>query len=223
VEKAETLALKVEAWSGSVVENGNARQGGAIAEASEIPAQMRRRLPAFAREAMRCGLALMRAAPESDLVFASRHGDLISCVALLTDLANSALLSPATFSTSVHNASAGIITQCLSVPSSHTATACGAHSLQAGLTDAYARLASGEAHSVILVHADDVAPPIYDGFDEDGPGVYLGLRLSAAIDEADEAATALPGRAGVAALNAALAAGARTVRFTPPHLEGASS
>ena len=148
------------------------------------------------------------------MVFASRHGDLQATVSLLSDLAKRELLSPATFSLSVHNAHAGILAQCVGAHGSHTAIAGGAQSLHAGLLEAYARIASGEAEQVLLVFADVAAPDFYEDQDESGPDVTLALRVRRASD--GEAASVGIGRTGAAHLVAALKDGTRRVRFAAP-------
>lgn len=216
------LTLDVSAWAAIVVNAGRSAEFGSVADVGTIPAQLRRRMPMFARESVRCGLELARASPESELVFSSRHGDLTSNVELLSELATHTLLSPARFSVSVHNAPVGLIGQCLGTSASHTAIAGDGETFMAGLTEAYGRLVTREAHSVIVIHADVELPAIYSEFDEGGAGVYLGLRVSLAkSDEAARAAgIAAPDRAGIVRLVAQLDAGARCVQFAPPQVNG---
>lgn len=215
------LALDVSAWAAIVVEAGRSTDYGLVADIAAIPAPLRRRMPTFARETVRCGLELTRAAPESELIFSSRHGDLASNVELLSDLSSHTLLSPARFSVSVHNAPVGLIGQCLGASASHTAVAGDRETFMAGLTEAYARLVTREAQSILVIHADVELPPIYREFDEGGAGVYLALCVVAAgpDDGADTGVVAEPGRAGVVRLVAQLEAGARCVRFAPPRLK----
>lgn len=218
------LTLDVSAWAAIVVDAGRPADFGQVAEAAEIPAQLRRRMPAFARETVRCALKLAREAPQSELIFSSRYGDLTSNVELLSDLAAHTPLSPARFSVSVHNAPAGLVGQCLGASASHTAIAGEGGTFMAGLTEAYARLFTREAQSVIVIHADVELPQIYGEFDEAGAGVYLALGISGArpASGAETGATGViaePDRAGVARLVAQLLAGARCVRFAPPRLE----
>ncbi|MEJ0058675.1 MAG: beta-ketoacyl synthase chain length factor [Terricaulis sp.] len=209
------LVLEATGFAAVLAEGDQIEELGAVVDASEIPAALRRRMPSFAKTFVRCGLALLREAPGSDLVLSSQHGDLGSTVELLADLAHDALLSPATFSISVHNAPAGLLGQCLGLSASHTAIAANTSSFPAGLTEAYARLATGEAASVVLVHAEAPMPPIYRPFDDGGPGVHLALRLGLA-PSADGAIEAQSGRTGAASIGRALAAGARRIAFTPP-------
>jgi hypothetical protein len=209
------LVLEATGFAAVLAEGDHIEELGAVVDASEIPAALRRRMPRFAKNFVCCGLSLLREAPESDLVLSSQHGDLSSTIELLADLAHDALLSPATFSVSVHNAPAGLLGQCLGLSASHTAIAGDASSLAAGLTEAYARIATGEATSVVLVHADAPMPPVYAAFEEGGPSVHLALRLTRASSH-DGAVETQSGRAGAADVARALAAGARRIAFRPP-------
>jgi hypothetical protein len=212
--RAQTLGLRVAGWA-AILARGDAREElGEIADRGEIPSGLRRRMPAFTSDAVRCGLPLIRRAPNSDLVFCSRNGDLTSTLDLLSDLARGELLSPATFSMSVHNAAAGLVGQALGQKVNHTAIAGGAQSLAAGLTDAYARLATHEANSVVLIYADIQLPPIYREFDQAGPQVQLAMLLTE-ICEPVAGPNVGPYRTGAEAVARAFMAGADTLQFSP--------
>jgi hypothetical protein len=210
------LALETARW-GAILKYGDAAEAlGAAAEPAVVPIALRRRMPELALSVVRCGWALVQEAPESEIVHSSRFGDLDSTVKLLTDLATRTPLSPTTFSSSVHNAPAGLLGLCLGAPASHTAVAAGRSSLAAGLTEAYARLCSGEADAVVLIHADAALPAVYGNYDESGPGVCLGMRLTLPRDVGAQAVDVGLGRDGAAAVVRALAGGARRLRFSPP-------
>lgn len=209
------LRMKVEDWAAIVHEPEGRKTFGAAAEPALIPANQRRRMPGFVLDAALCGLPLLQQRPESDLVYCSCNGDLSITVDLLSDLARGELLSPAKFSISVHNAPPGMMGLLLGRVGNHTAIAAGEDSLAAGLTEAYARLASGEASSVILVLADAQLPEVYREFDDASPSVYLALALTAGSAEDSTGIAIAPGRAGAAALAYALQAGAREIAFRP--------
>ncbi|MET0182553.1 MAG: beta-ketoacyl synthase chain length factor [Caulobacterales bacterium] len=208
------LELEILDWGAILGAGEGAETLGAVADSSEIPTALRRRMPPFARETVRACLRLMRQAPESDLVLSSNYGDIAGAASLLSDLARAELLSPATFSLSVHNAPAGLIGQSLGARSSHTAIAANGASLAAGLLDAYLRLASGDAKTVVVVATDLPAPDIYVQFDEDGPAAHLGLLLTLPNSTNETSAKLLPGRNGVAQLARALQGGARRVTIS---------
>lgn len=211
-----SLVLNVDAW-GAIVSAETAEQLGAAGPVSDIPAGQRRRLPPFTRDVLRCALPLLRDAPETPVVFSGTHGDLESTVKLLSDLAQGELLSPALFALSVHNAPPGALSLCATPAGDHTAIAGGDAALSAGLTECYARIATGETQSVLLIHAEERLPEIYANLDETAPGIFLAMRVTAATDGA--AAIVGNHRAGAAALAHALQAGATQLTFTPPHLQ----
>lgn len=215
----EKLRLGVTAWA-AILTQGDARQElGDVAPMLEIPAALRRRCPPFARDALRCGLRLMHAAPDSELVFCSCHGDLSATLQLLDDINRGELLSPAQFSLSVHNAAAGLLGQAVGRAANHTAIAGGDLSLSAGLTDAYARLTTRDGGSIILVFADMALPGAYQSMDEPGPDVHLAMQLFPYITgQIPHEIT--PKRQGGAALAMALHSGTRAVEFNPPGLVG---
>lgn len=217
------LGLQVEAWSAILYADDERRLMGAVGTANDLPSSLRRRMPGFILDATLCSLPLLRDRPESDLVYCSCNGDLAITADLLTDLFRGELLSPAKFSISVHNAPAGMVGLAFAQIGNHTAIAGGPDSLAAGLTDAYARLATGEAETVVLVFAEACLPEIYREFDEGGPNTFIALTLSAAAAAPEEAHWVEPGREGAAALARALDEGARALRFAPPQWEATPS
>lgn len=213
----QKLRLGIARWAAILAQEAEPEELGEVAALAEIPALLRRRCPPFTRDALRCGLRLLQGAPLSDLVFCSWNGDLAATVQLLEDIQQRTLLSPAQFSLSVHNASAGLLGQALGRTSNHTAIAAGELSLQAGLIDTYTRLINNEAPSVVLVFADVSIPPPYTRFDPTGPNVHLAMLLHG-DDREDGAHFINPGRHGGAALARALNNGARALEFSPPSL-----
>lgn len=213
------LTLDVAAWA-AIIAAETSEPLGAAEPATIIPATQRRRLPPFARDTLRCMLPLLRDQPRCPVIYSSPHGDLISTVTLLTDVAQKQILSPSLFGLSVHNAPIGALSLCLDEPGDQTALAGDAASLSAGFTEAYARLATGEATSIVLCHAEDVLPPCYAEFDHAAPGIFLAMVLRLPDERAHDAVAVGPARAGAVALARALAAGARRVTATPPRRHG---
>lgn len=215
----QTLRLGVARWAAILAQDAKPQDMGEVAALAELPAMLRRRCPPFTRDALRCGLRLLQGAPLSDLVFCSWNGDLVATVQLLEDIQQRNLLSPAQFSLSVHNASAGLLGQALGRISNHTAIAAGELSLHAGLTEAYTRLTDAEAQSVVVVFADVSIPPPYTRFDPGGPDVHLAMLIDS--DGAGHTPHRVaPGRDGGAALVMALQNGARALEFSPPSHAG---
>lgn len=132
-------------------------------------------MPAFMRQAIACSLAVMTA--ETELVFASRYGDMPTTVSMLEAISGDELLSPTAFSSSVHNASAGMADQILGLKLSHTALAADTESFGAGLIEAWLRLATGEAAAVALVHGDLALPEPFASQNDDKEAWFVGLRL----------------------------------------------
>lgn len=206
-----SYALEVADWA-ALISSDSVEQLGAAEGPECIPSQYRRRLPAFARDAARCALPVLRVDPTAPVVFSSVNGDLPSAATLLSDLARKELLSPALFSMSVHNAPAGVLGLCLSEHGDHTAIAGASATLPAALLECYARLLEDDVDSVVLIHADDRMPPIYAQFDEDTPGAFLTLRLRRAT-AVDATVQVTPGRTGAVALARSLQNGARQLSF----------
>jgi hypothetical protein len=208
------FVLEVADWA-ALISTDPVEQIGAAEGPETIPAQMRRRLPPFAREVARCALPILRADPASVVVFASPHGDLVSAATLLSDLARKELLSPALFSLSVHNAPAGVLSLCVTERGDHTAIAGDAATLPAALIECYARLAESGSDALTLVYADQKFPEVYAHLEEDAPGVVLALRLRRASGAAAAQAMIRAGRASAVAAARALVGGARHLTFDP--------
>ncbi|MBI1405470.1 MAG: hypothetical protein GC145_05035 [Caulobacter sp.] len=203
--------LAVRDWAGVVVnaaEEAESVRGKAAASAA-VPMGLRRRMPKFTLAAVRCAIGV--AGPGCELVFASRFGDITTALGLSEAIVAADLLSPAAFSACVHNAAPGLAAQILGEKSSHTAVSAGARSLDAGLLEAWLRLATGEADEVVVLFAEQPMPDIYAEFDHE-PGVPLvALALRLGLDGAGDAAVVGGGRAGALALMDQLEAGATRV------------
>ncbi|WP_420478924.1 beta-ketoacyl synthase chain length factor [Brevundimonas sp. FT23028] len=208
--------LGVSGWAAIVSDEAEERFGVAD-EASAIPAQQRRRLPAFTRNVLQCALPLLRDRPGTGVVLSSPNGDLESTVTLLSDIARNELLSPSLFGLSVHNAPLGALSLSLEGPGDQVSLGGDAATLSAGLLEAWTQLATGEAASVVLVHAEERLPALYGDLDEPTPGVFMALGLT--LEGEGDVVQAVPGRTGALALVNALAAGQARISFSPPRLE----
>jgi hypothetical protein len=213
-----SLNLDVANWA-AIVSAETTAQFGAAEEASAIPAGQRRRLPAFSRDVLRCALPLLRDKPRCPVILTSPHGDLHSTVTLLTDIARREILSPSLFGLSVHNAPAGALSLCLDDPGDQVSLAGDSATLSAGLVEAYARLATAEAASIVLIHAEERLPPIYAELDSAAPGVFLAMTLSLVGASADEDIAVGADRDGAIAIVHELNAGKRRLRFSPPCMQ----
>jgi hypothetical protein len=121
---------------------------------------LRRRLGPVARAALNVAHRCLGERNGVPMVFASRHGELARTLTMLKDLAAGEEVSPATFSLSVHNASAGVFSIARQDTAPATAIAAGDETLGMALVEALARL-SPEQPQVLLVYADAPVPERY--------------------------------------------------------------
>ena len=178
-------AIYVESWAAFISQGPEAepRRLGLCKDDSVIPAGHRRRLGAYGRMAVTCGLSVA-GAESSDLVFCSRYGDVDLAFGLLKSLATEELMSPAAFSLSVHNAVPGVMDLVRKSRVGHTAIAAGRESLSAGLAEAYAKLAARPERAIIFVFSEGEVPPEFRIFaEEKGHGLALAMTLSAVPSE----------------------------------------
>ncbi|MDO8423918.1 MAG: beta-ketoacyl synthase chain length factor [Parvibaculum sp.] len=175
------VAVYVESWAAVTFEtpDSEAQRFGACADESIIPAGHRRRLSAFARMAVACGLSVS-GADCSDLVFCSRFGDLQLAYRLLLDVVDGALMSPAAFSLSVHNSVPGVMDLVRKSRVGHTAVAGGDESLSAGLAESWGKLSVLPANKVTLVYAEGQMPDgLGTSIEMEQTGVAFAMTLSA--------------------------------------------
>lgn len=166
------------------------RYGGCVDE-SVIPAGHRRRLSAFARMAVVCGLSLNHV-EELDIVFCSRYGDMDTACKLLMELAVGGTLSPAAFSMSVLNASPGVIDLIRKSNVGHTAIAAGLQSLSAGLVEALGRLSANPQQRIAFIYSEVTLPSERKACAADEiTGRALALELSLQSGSNDVAALVL--------------------------------
>lgn len=211
----KSLELDVVNWA-AVVSTETAEDFGAAEPATVIPAAQRRRLPSFSRDVLRASLPLLRDHPRCPVVLSSPHGDLTSTVTLLSDIAKREVLSPSLFGLSVHNAPTGALSLMLEQPGDQISLAGDEATLAAGLTEVYARLATQSAPSILLIHADERLPSVYEVFEEsDAPSVVLAMMLRRADGSAAPISVG-EGRAGAASVVGALRAGQTRLQFSPP-------
>lgn len=213
-----SLGLDVANWA-AILSAETAEDFGAAAPETVIPAGQRRRLPAFSRSVLRTALPLLTNKPRCPVILTSPHGDLHSTVTLLTDIARREVLSPSLFGLSVHNAPTGALSLCLEQPGDQISIAGDASTFAAGLTEAYVRLATHEAPSVVLIYAHERLPETYAAFDTPGPGVFLAVELTLSGDAAGNVVSIGPEREGTVATVHALAAGAKRLQWSPPRAD----
>ncbi|MDZ4759894.1 MAG: beta-ketoacyl synthase chain length factor [Alphaproteobacteria bacterium] len=210
------LSLRAQSFAAILGRADGEEALGKAAGEDALPKAMRRRMTAFDAGVARCVAGL--AAPDVDevIVFASRFGNMGVTLDLLVQLIQPETLSPAKFTVSVHNAAAGTASQILRNRAGHTAVAAGMKSLKAGLTEAWARIATGSP-SVLLVYSDFPLMSPYEEFDEPGAAVQLAVRLclfhARAVARAAAGFAVEDGRAGAQGLVRALQLGAEAVSW----------
>jgi len=147
-------------------------------DVSFLPALLRRRLDRVGRMALHVAWRCAEGHAGLPLVFASRHGSLARTVELLECLARDEPLSPAAFSLSVHNSSAGLFSIARADRSPATALAAGPRTMAAAVLEGVGMLTEG-AFAVLVVYADETPPPEYRIYVEpDAPVLALGLLLT---------------------------------------------
>lgn len=179
--RGDTAVIYVESWAAVLPDGkgGAPLRLGACVDDTVIPAGHRRRLNAYGRMAVSCGLSVADA-DSSDVVFCSRYGDIDLAYRLLQALGNAELMSPAAFSLSVHNAVPGVMDLVRKSRVGHTAIAAGLQSLSAGLAEVWAKILANAERKVTLVFAEGELPTEFKPFsDAEMPGSALAMTLSA--------------------------------------------
>ncbi|MTI11036.1 beta-ketoacyl synthase chain length factor [Curvivirga aplysinae] len=132
---------------------------------TEMPMMQRRRLKDTGRMVFRVALNVLKdqqLPSDIHLIFSSRHGDAANTLSLFQELEAEALVSPAKFSMSVHNAIAGVFSIFQKNKAPHTAISAGAESFQAALLEAVTLLSESCQHKVLLVYYDAPLPDFYE-------------------------------------------------------------
>jgi hypothetical protein len=127
---------------------------------SFLPPMSRRRMSRLSKLSLRLA---QECAPEYQgfAVFGSQHGELVTTQALLESIAQGELVSPAGFSTSVHNTAIGLHSINNKNVFPCTSLAAGRDTLPICFMEAQSLLQNG-AEQVLLVYADDAVPEPLD-------------------------------------------------------------
>jgi len=133
----------------------------------EMPAMIRRRVERLGRVALQAAYWGQGDCSQCPIVFASRRGDISRSLQLLRQLAMGEPLSPAAFSTSVHNAIGALYSIANSHTGAYTAVAAGEETVEAAFVEALGQLVDGESHVLLVCYDESMAIP-YDTF-QDGP------------------------------------------------------
>jgi hypothetical protein len=152
------------AWLEHATQPLPAAASDAIPAVKFIDAMTRRRLGRLARLTLQVAHEATCDLPPDlplRLVYASRHGDLLQTVNLLSALAQNEPLSPTAFGMSVHNAIAGMWSIQRQDRSAASAISAGERTLHAGLLEAVLQWQEQPEQPVLYLYADDAVPQPY--------------------------------------------------------------
>jgi hypothetical protein len=145
----------------------------AAADVSFLPMMVRRRLSPVERAALHVSWKVF-SETENDssspvriekatvpVVFASRWGEIGTTLKLMQQMHSEGEMSPAGFSSSVHNAAPGVWSLFTGNTAPYTAIAAREHTYDAGLMEAEAQLKCSGAEAVLYVYAEEATPDYY--------------------------------------------------------------
>jgi hypothetical protein len=168
-----------------------------------LPPLLRRRCGRLSRMMLRTALAC--GAPDElatvPTVFASRHGDLATTVALLQCLARDEPVSANRFSHSVHNTQAGLFSIVTGNRQPASALAAGRDTFRCAFLEALNLLRQATAGRVLLVIGDEPLPAVFAPFADEPQAAYATaflLEASAGREAIVLDATGQPGMAAPA-------------------------
>jgi len=124
---------------------------------SFIPPMMRRRMSDFEKIAVGLAGKIAPETPNYTTVFASKFGEWGQTIELIQQFFNDNEMSPAGFSNSVHNASAGLFSLLTKNTNSYTSIAAGDNTLEMAILKALS-----ETNDVMVVFANEHNPEIYN-------------------------------------------------------------
>ena len=142
-------------------------------DVSFVPMLERRRLSLVERAALHVAWRIfhpsggdelpenMPSAAETPVVFASRWGEIGTTLKLMRQMHDEGEMSPAGFSSSVHNAAPGAWSLLTKNHAPYTAIAARERSYEMGLIEAEAQLAAHVAPAILYVYAEESTPEYY--------------------------------------------------------------
>lgn len=137
-------------------------------DVSFMPMMVRRRLSTVERAALHVARKVFEGAEadgapipapgEVPVVFASRWGEIGTTLKLMRQMHQEGEMSPAAFSSSVHNAAPGAWSLFAKNTAPYTAIAARERTYEMGLLEAEAQLAAGPHRTVLYVYAEESTP-----------------------------------------------------------------
>lgn len=143
-----------------------------------VPPMQRRRLSPLTRSVIDVVSRVIAPTDRVPTVYVSRHGEIISSLNMLRDLAAATPLSPTAFSHSVHNGVVGQLSMLRQDSSEAVALAAGYDGLPSALFEAAGMLAEG-APQVLLIAADEALPDFFQQTAVDDGGFAMAWLLGA--------------------------------------------
>jgi len=142
---------------------------------AQIPAMQRRRLSGIAKLALNSAIQSLNAESVDYIVWASQYGDEHKTLKILADVLQDQTPSPTQFSTSVHNAIAGLYSILCQDATPSTSLAA---SWSEALIEAYAWLKTTDYPNarVLVVYYDEALPALYKEFQ-----IFNSFAMSAVI------------------------------------------
>ena len=151
----------------------NSRADETVPALEQIPAMQRRRLSGIAKLALNSAIHSLKSESVDYIVWASQYGDEHKTLKILADVLQDQTPSPTQFSTSVHNAIAGLYSILCQDATPSTSLAA---SWSEALIEAYAWLKTTAKPNarVLVVYYDEALPEIYQEFQP-----FSGFAMSA--------------------------------------------
>jgi|SRR5450830_34973 len=151
----------------------------------QMPPMLRRRASPSGKMALQAAYQCLPEQADVPIIFASRHGECARSVELLLELAKHAPLSPTSFSLSVHNANAGLLSIARGDRGNNIAIAAGPSTAEHALIEACGLLADG-ASQVLLVMSDSPPPEAFSAYQDCAEQAYAWAWLLQAADGDDQ-------------------------------------
>lgn len=161
----------------------SSRHDQALPALEQIPAMQRRRLSPLAKIALSVAIQSVSTLREQQqavdyIVWASRFGDEEKTLGIIQDISLSQTPSPTAFSTSVHNAIAGLYSILCQDATPSTSLSAGEETFSQSFIESCALLHTGAAERVLLVYYDQALPAIYQDIPaEQQPTLAIALVL----------------------------------------------
>lgn len=151
------------------------RVGEPLTALQYIPSMQRRRLSSIAKLALNSAIDCLQAQSVNYIVWASQYGDELKTYQILSDVLNDETPSPTQFSTSVHNAVAGLYS-ILCQDTTPSTSLCASWSEACMEAYAYLKIHHPEGKALVIYY-DEPLPDIYKEHHK-----FEGFALAATLD-----------------------------------------